>query len=550
MRELYRFIQKEWIKKGTLAGIAVLRVFYALLLLMASEILRQATRAIETGNGESLKWVAVEAVLVTVAYIVANYCYRVGNQRYKNEMERVFQCRLMEKSYELEKIKFSDYSIGDILTRATQNIPEAVKNTLETLFSYAEGGVVILSGAIYMLVLEWRLALLVILFNILFRLGTIFYDRKIQEATGEGIAIAKRNNSFLMDFLQNDLIIRVFGRQQYFMDQLKKREQEDRINGNRQFGLYNSYSELQWMSKCLANLFILYGFGGYLVAKGELDFSVILAFTMATDYFAKGIMTWMEGLVCQNQALPNIRSVTEFFMLGGERKCGIPSGGRLKENTQEQPTPLLELRDVSFSFGKKKILDHVNLKIGEGEWIQIIGPNGEGKSTLLQILAGIYHPQEGKVLYRGEDISVIGRRKLSEEYVYITQHPHILEDDVWGNLALSETVDRERAKEILSMVRLEKVGMSNPQTYSQGEKQRLCIGRALYHLKSQSMLLGDEIFSNIDIENREYIASLIGRYGQKKTLLFVCHESMGIPFKRTIYVQNGTVTELEGEVAK
>ena len=84
--------------------------------------------------------------------------------------------------------------------------------------------------------------------------------------------------------------------------------------------------------------------------------------------------------------------------------------------------------------------------------------------------------------------------------------------------------------------------------YSQGEKQRLCIGRAFYHIKQDSIILGDEIFSSIDSENRFHIAKQMQQYGQGKTILFVCHETMGIPFDRTIRLENGKICEEGGEV--
>ena len=536
-----KFVCKKWDKLGILLGLGILRIVYAFFLLATPELLRQSASAIETGDMGLLKVILIEAVIVTLVLIGSNYWYQVACQKYKNHIEGMLQKRVIGKQYHLEKKSRSQYTIGELMTYAMQNVSQAVQNTTETIFAYTEGLVIIVSGAVYMLLLDWKMGSIAILYDILFRVATKFYDRKIQRVTEKGIEISERNTSFLMDFLKNVMVIRIFKRQKYFLDELKKREEEDRQNGNRQFAFYQSYGELQWACKAMVNIFLLFGFGSWLVSKGEMEFSVIIALTMATDYFAKGIIKWTEGNVYKNKAMPNIIILEEFLNRKGEEVCFDEKEN--KENDPIKGKPLMEMRDVAFSYGDQKLFEHVNLTIRKGEWIQIVGANGEGKSTLLQILTGVYKPQYGQVFFQGREIKGRERIRLREMCVYIPQIPQIVNDTIWNNLALDDEVDMERAKKIVEEIGLEKVTEEKPKRYSQGEKQRLCIGRAFYYWKEQPMMIGDEIFSCIDGQNRIRMAKLIQKYGKGKTMLFVCHDKMEIPFDRTIRVEHGSVLE-------
>ncbi len=550
MGVIQHFIRNKWEHKETIVGLSILRILYAFLSLATPELLRQATNAIEMGKIRALSWVIAEAVAVTLLYICVNYWYQIESRKYINKMEGILQKEVILKQYRLEKRIRSGYSIGDMLTYAIQNVLEAVQNTLETLFTYAEGFMVIFSGAVYMLLLDWRMGSLVILYDILFRLVTLFYDKKIQRITEKGIDISKRNTSFLMDILQNNIIIRIFGRKKYYLNLLNEREEEDRKNADKQFAFYQSYEELQWACKSMANLILLFGLGSWMVSIGEMEFSVIIAFTMATDYFAKGIIKWTEAIVYKNKAIPNILSLEEFLEQEeeSEKQSGTEHGDKMIQEGERKKEPLIEMKGVTFSFGDKKILDHADLKLYKGEWIQVVGANGEGKSTFLQILAGIYQPQEGQILVRGCNDKKKPQRYLLDNCVYIPQVPQIINGSIWENLSLDEEVEKKRAERIVKEIHLEKVKDELPEMYSQGEKQRLCIGRAFYHIKQDSIILGDEIFSSIDSENRYHIAKQMQQYGQGKTILFVCHETMGIPFDRTIRLENGKICEEGGEV--
>ena len=147
-------------------------------------------------------------------------------------------------------------------------------------------------------------------------------------------------------------------------------------------------------------------------------------------------------------------------------------------------------------------------------------------------------------MYGGRDVASAGLNTFCQTYRYISQTSNILEGNVYENLSLRYGESNIHCDEVLCQLRLEHIKDSQPKQLSEGEKQRLNIGRALYRKTGAHLILGDEIFANVDKENAVRIAALLWEEFAGKTVLFVCHEMIAFPFDRVLLVENGTVKEV------
>ncbi len=161
--------------------------------------------------------------------------------------------------------------------------------------------------------------------------------------------------------------------------------------------------------------------------------------------------------------------------------------------------------ELSKSYRGRKVVDDVELEIGQGEVVGLLGPNGAGKTTTFYILVGLARPDSGRVLLNGEEITDLPMYLRARSGIsYLPQEPSVFRQltceqnllAVLETLPLSPEQQRDRLEELLVQMGLETVRTSKAYTLSGGERRRLEIARSL--TLEPSFILLDEPFSGID----------------------------------------------------
>jgi phospholipid/cholesterol/gamma-HCH transport system ATP-binding protein len=232
--------------------------------------------------------------------------------------------------------------------------------------------------------------------------------------------------------------------------------------------------------------------------------------------------------------------------------------------------PLIELKGVSKSFGKNKVLDHVDLTINRGEALGIIGPSGTGKSTILRVIAGLLHPDEGEIYVQG-----VKREGLIEDHAdpvgigMVFQQAALfdsltVDENIGFSLYQNSKLDRGRIRDLvnekLEMVGLPGIGNLYPSELSGGMRKRVSFARAIMSnpdnpKDTSEVLLYDEPTAGLDpiastvIE--DLIRSLQCTKGVCSTYAIVTHQESTI--RRTadklVFLYQGKV-QWQGKVSE
>lgn len=224
---------------------------------------------------------------------------------------------------------------------------------------------------------------------------------------------------------------------------------------------------------------------------------------------------------------------------------------------------LITLKNVSKIYGEErtqiKALDNVDLEIGQGKIVTIMGPSGSGKSTLLHILGAMDSPSSGTVIVNNLAIGNLAERKLSSyrknTVGFIFQSFYLLPNlDVMGNVLIPlipygiKDSDRQRAQEILDKVGLGDRGHSKVGKLSGGESQRVAIARAL--INNPKIILADEPTGNLDSETGKSIIELLIKLAEEgKTIIIVTHDPRIAqvvsehPLGKNIWIKDGQLSE-------
>lgn len=221
---------------------------------------------------------------------------------------------------------------------------------------------------------------------------------------------------------------------------------------------------------------------------------------------------------------------------------------------------MLELKDISFSYGKKTNLEGISLSVQKGEVVGIIGPNGSGKSTLLKCMNLILKAR-GEVILNGTKLHGLSVKEISRLISYVPQNvqTHSFPIKVFDVVLLGRrpyirwnVVDRdlEIVADTFSMLDLEHLSMRNFNELSGGEKQKVLITRAL--VQEPEVLLLDEPTSNLDIKHQLEIMEILRNIAKEKELIvnIVLHDlNLACRFCDRLILLNGGKIFAEGNPA-
>jgi branched-chain amino acid transport system ATP-binding protein len=212
---------------------------------------------------------------------------------------------------------------------------------------------------------------------------------------------------------------------------------------------------------------------------------------------------------------------------------------------------LLEIRDVSKSFGGVQAVSHVSLDVSKGEILSVIGPNGAGKTSLLNMVSGFYHPDRGRVMLEEKDITDLAPSRIAElgvartfqnialfkgmtvlDNLMLGRHVHmkagVLKSFVyWGLAQTEEVAHRKRVEDLIDFLKLQDLRKRPTGSLAYGLQKRVELGRAL--ALDPRVLLLDEPMGGMNQEEKEDMARFVLDVNEEwgTTIILIEHD-MGV----------------------
>lgn len=216
---------------------------------------------------------------------------------------------------------------------------------------------------------------------------------------------------------------------------------------------------------------------------------------------------------------------------------------------------MISVEDLNLRLGNFALVD-VNLRVGRGEHLVILGPIGSGKTTLLKCIAGIYTPDSGRIKIDGRDISRLPPEKRNLGYVpqdyKLFPHLNVAENVAFGLRVRGLSDVGERVREVLELVGLPELSSRRVEQLSEGQKQLVAIARALA-IKPHVLLL-DEPFARLDSVAKARLRGELMRIHEQTgtTMIHVTHDfeaALGLG-GRVAVMDGGRLSQELPEVAR
>ncbi len=432
--------------------------------------------------------------------------------------------QVFEKLLHLKKSYFEDKNSAEILSFLQMDVSQVSSVTDRYTVLSVSYVFRIVSGLIGLFLISWKLALIVLCMVPVKFLLVRGLSKRQEQAMDEMIESSRDFSRWFGDDLNGVDEIKLWdlfqSRDQVF------REKQEKVLGVQKrttmIGGWNSFWEmlLEWSVTIL-----LYVLGGWLICAGSLTIGAVFAFVSYSAYVTGPVSALINLKMYFARIFPSARRLFRFLDMETELDAGTsPLKGWL---------PKLEFRNVEFWYEEERpILQGVTFSVEPGEKVAIIGQNGSGKSTILNLLLRFYEPKAGQILADGVDVQDISLEEYRGLFSVVSQEPYLFLGNILENVDLQGDADPDQLEAALRASGVESYLSRLPEKertqigrngarLSGGEKQKLAVARAL--LKDAPVVILDEATSGFDVESDAYLHDVILHQMQGKTVIMITH---------------------------
>lgn len=497
------------------------------------------------------------AYIVTVLLLII--VMRIGSQALNILQTRQFTlvskqltCQLrqwiLDKLGRVSMQQYEEKGSGGLTSHLVTDIETIDKFIGNTLSRFVISVLTVIGTGGILLWLNWQLGLFIILMNPV----VIYLSRMLGQRVKH--LKKKENQSFerfqqrLVETLDGIYQLRAANREQEYLGKLKQDAESIRVDADK----------YAWQSDAANRLSFLMFLIGFEIFRAAAMLMVLFSDLTIGQIFA--VFGYLWFMLSPVQELLSIQYSWYSASAAMKRLNGIldmPEENRpiATVNPFEKGEPIeVEFKNVSFAYdAERNVLDDFSLKIPKGKRVALVGASGGGKSTLIQLLLGIYQKDSGDILVNGHTIETVSYEALRKELAVVLQQPMIFNDTLRQNLTLGQDYsDNELwgALEVAQLISLKDTLPNGLDSHigrqgvrlSGGQRQRLAIARMV--LSNPELVILDEATSALDTSTEAELHLALNRFLKNRTTLIVAHRLSAVKQADLIYVlEDGKVIQ-------
>ncbi len=554
LREFFGFCNKEDRDKLRLAiGLGVVKAIFAALRIVAIAVVVQGL--IEGELTMHHFWLALGIMVISVL-----------GQLAINLKTTMLQCEAGYHSCAHKRIEIAEHlrylPMGFFNKNSLGSITNVTTNTMESLADIATRIVMITTQGIlttaviacFVFIFDWRIGLVLVAGIAVYALCNAMMQRSVRPVAPRKHRADENLVSQVIEYIQGIAEVKNYSLTDDTAKRLEMSIKEKQISDTKLEYTVIPWVTLQNLATKLTGVLMC-----ILSLKLYFDGSMSLLYCIMMMVASFMVYESLDSMSSFTALLRNIHiAVTKTKEILDLPPMDIEGMDIAPENRD------IELRDVGFSYDKKKIIDGVSLTIPERTTAAFVGPSGGGKTTLCHLMARFWDVQEGEVLLGGKNVKDYSFDSLMKNFSFVFQNVYLFEDTIANNIRFGDpTAPMERVMDAAKKARCHDFIMSLPDGYetvigeggaslSGGEKQRISIARAI--MKDAPVIILDEATANVDPENEAELTAAIDALTKEKTIIMIAHRLKTVRHADQIFVldngrivQRGTHEELMGQ---
>ena len=465
--------------------------------------------------------------------------------------------------HKLQELPFSYYDrmpVGYLMSRLTTDTQRMGDTIGWSLVDLCWGAVFLVACSIQMLVLNWKLALVVML--VLPPLAVISwkFQREILSAYR---SVRKRSSQITAGFnegINGAKTTKTLVREDMNIEEFNEVAQDMRKSSVRAATLSALFMPIVVSLGSLATAYALWK-GGYDVLSGVMTLGMMQVFINYTVQFfqpVRDIAQIFAELQSSQAAAERVVSLLETEPdIVDTPEVEAVFGDNFHPKKENWPALVgdIEFKDVSFRYKDgEKVLEHFNLKVQHGQTIALVGETGSGKSTIVNLICRFYEPTEGQILIDGADYRTRSQLWLQSNLGYVLQSPHLFSGTVADNIRYGRPDATDEEVQLAArLVGAKSFILKMPDGFkanvgeggnrlSTGQKQLISFARAI--LCNPAIFVLDEATSSVDTETEQLIQNAIQKVLSGRTSFIIAHRLSTIrSADRILVIQHGKITE-------
>ena len=439
---------------------------------------------------------------------------------------------------------FNRNSLGAI-TNVTTNTMESLADVAARIVMVTTQGILTTSViAVLLLAFDWRIGLVVVAGILLF----LLFNSIMQKAT---IPLASRKHRADEDLVSQviEYVQGIAEVKNYSMTDSRARKLDAAINEKRDTDTAVEFTVMPWVT----------------VQNITTKLTGMLMSILSLKFYFDGTMELLYCIMMMISAFMVFESLEAMGSFSALLRTVHVAVTKTKEIMDMPPmdidgadvTPAkrdIELKNVDFSYDRRKIIDGVSLTIPEKTTTAFVGPSGGGKTTLCHLMARFWDVQGGQVLLGGRNVKDYSFDSLMKNFSFVFQNVYLFEDTIANNIRFGEPgASMDRVVEAAKKARCHDFIMALPDGYetvigeggaslSGGEKQRISIARAI--MKDAPIIILDEATANVDPESETELTAAIEELTKEKTIIMIAHRLKTVRNADQIFVvDNGQIVQ-------
>jgi len=445
---------------------------------------------------------------------------------------------------------FYKHTTGNLISRITNDI-EKIQFAISTNLADAlKQTLTLVTFLTILFVLDWKLALIILLAAPLVVLPSRVlgqFVRQLSQAAQEKLGQVAE---ILQESISGQRIVKAFSMEQFELARFRRAVRQVAAINIRHLRLQALPSPLMEFLGFVLLVPLLY-YAQQAIAQGRMSQGDFGMFFFALVSLYEPIRR-MSGIYMNFQHARGASGKVFQIMAEPRQVVEEPDGAEVAEFRQQ-----IEFRQVSFNYPESglPVLQGIDLRVGRGEVVALVGPSGSGKSSLVNLIPRFFDPTEGRVLIDGIDIRQLKLSSLRGLMGMVTQETILFNDTLRNNLCYGRTqVTEDEMRQAARAALAEEFILALPSRYdasigergqqlSGGQRQRLAIARAL--LKNAPILILDEATSSLDTEAEILVQRALANLMRGRTVIVIAHRLSTIrQADRIVVIEQGKITEV------